>query len=66
MPAWNPTLSEQEIWQVTTFLSHMDKLPPQVSDEWKTAAAATQANIPSPTASQPASTNNKGMSMPMH
>jgi mono/diheme cytochrome c family protein len=66
MPAWNPTLSEQQIWQVTTFLSHMDKLTAQVSEQWKTAAAATQANIPSPGASQPASTSKKGMSMPMH
>jgi mono/diheme cytochrome c family protein len=64
MPAWNPTLSEQEIWQVTTFLSHMDKLPPQVSDEWKTAAATTQST--NTDASQPASTEKKGMSMPMH
>src|ERR1700691_4967802 len=23
MPAWNSSLNEQEIWQVTTFLSHM-------------------------------------------
>ena len=27
-----------ETWQVTTFLSHMDKLSPQVSAEWKKAA----------------------------
>jgi thiosulfate dehydrogenase len=65
MPAWNAMLSEQQIWQVTTFLSHMDKLPPQVSEQWKTIAAPTGAN-PSPDASQPASTSKKGMSMPMH
>ncbi len=29
MPAWKQTLDEQEIWQLTTFLSHIDKLPPQ-------------------------------------
>ena len=38
MPAWKQVLSEQEMWQVTTFLSRMDKLPPPVLDQWKTAA----------------------------
>ncbi len=38
MPAWKPILSEQQMWQVTAFLNHMDKLPPQVSDAWKTMA----------------------------
>jgi hypothetical protein len=28
------------MWQVTAFLSHMDKLPPQVSDQWKAAASS--------------------------
>lgn len=37
MPAWKQSLSDQEMWQVTTFLSHMDKLPPSVSDQWKAA-----------------------------
>jgi thiosulfate dehydrogenase len=40
MPAWKQALSEQEMWQVTTFLSHMDKLPPAVSDAWKSLAAS--------------------------
>jgi mono/diheme cytochrome c family protein len=40
MPASHNFLKEEEIWQVTTFLSHMDKLPPQVSEQWKAAAAA--------------------------
>ncbi|MGH9772656.1 MAG: c-type cytochrome [Candidatus Acidiferrales bacterium] len=35
MPAWKQVLSDQQMWQVTTFLSHMNKLPPQVSDQWK-------------------------------
>ncbi len=38
MPAWKQSLSEPEMWRVTTFLSHMDKLPPLVSEQWKTAA----------------------------
>ena len=36
MPAWEKTLSEQDIWKVTSFLSHMEKLPPAVQDYWKT------------------------------
>jgi mono/diheme cytochrome c family protein len=42
MPAWGKVLKEQEIWTVTTFLSHMDKLPPEVSAAWKTAASAQE------------------------
>jgi mono/diheme cytochrome c family protein len=41
MPAWESSLKEQEMWQVTTFLSHMDKLPPQISEQWKAIAAKT-------------------------
>ena len=48
MPAWKPVLSEQEMWQATTFLSHMDKLPPQVSDLWKAAAGGSMDNMSSP------------------
>lgn len=39
MPAWKASLKEQELWQVTTFLSNMDKLPPQVLAAWKAASA---------------------------
>ena len=35
MPAWDKTLSEQDIWKITMFLSHMDKLPPGVQEFWK-------------------------------
>jgi mono/diheme cytochrome c family protein len=47
MPAWKQSLSDRQMWQVTTFLSHMDKLPPSVSDEWKTAAAGSTGGNPS-------------------
>ena len=40
MPAWKQLLSDQQMWQVTTFLSHMDKLPADVQAQWKTAASA--------------------------
>ncbi len=42
MPAWKESLNDHQMWQVTTFLSHMDKLPPQVAAEWKAAAAGGQ------------------------
>jgi len=38
MPSWKQSLSDKQMWQVTTFLSHMDKLPRQVSAQWKTIA----------------------------
>ena len=38
MPAWKTTLKEPEVWQVTTFLSNMGKLPASVQTAWKAAA----------------------------
>jgi len=37
MPAWDKTLSDQDIWKVTALLSHLDKLPPGVQEYYKTA-----------------------------
>jgi len=37
MPGWKTSLKESELWQVTTFLNNIDKLPPQVLAAWKTA-----------------------------
>uniref|UniRef100_E6PXW9 Cytochrome c domain-containing protein n=1 Tax=mine drainage metagenome TaxID=410659 RepID=E6PXW9_9ZZZZ len=54
MPAWKDALSANQIWQVTTFLSHLDKLPPSVSEEWKNAAGATS------NPSAPGAGNKKG------
>lgn len=61
MPAWKPVLSEQQMWQVTTFLSHMDKLPPNVSQEWKNAAGGTTSQPPLSNA--PAQKGHTGMKM---
>jgi mono/diheme cytochrome c family protein len=36
MPSWEKTLSEQDMWKITSLLSHLDKLPPAVQDYWKT------------------------------
>lgn len=41
MPAWRQSLNDEQMWQVTMFLSHMGKLPPEVSQQWKTAAGAS-------------------------
>ena len=41
MPAWKQTYNEQQIWQITTFLSHMNKLPPVVLAQWQAAAGAS-------------------------
>lgn len=35
MPAWDKTLADQDMWKITLFLSHMDKLPPGAQEFWK-------------------------------
>jgi len=37
MPAWKVTLSDEDIWKLTLFLSRVEKLPPGVQDYWKKA-----------------------------
>jgi hypothetical protein len=64
MPAWKQVLSEQEMWQVTTLLSHMDKLPPQVSDGWKAMAGGSLNAAPVPEESKMEPKGKKDM--PMH
>jgi len=45
MPAWEKTLSENDIWKVTAFLTRIEKLPPAVKDYWtKTIGAAPPAS----------------------
>jgi len=44
MPSWEKTLSEQDMWKITSLLSHLDKLPPAVQDYWKTTFG-----VPAPT-----------------
>jgi len=41
MPSWDKVLSEQDIWKLTMFLAHMQKLPPAVQDYWKTNFGVT-------------------------
>jgi mono/diheme cytochrome c family protein len=33
MPAWGKIMADSEIWQVVTFLDHLDTLPPAVAEE---------------------------------
>jgi thiosulfate dehydrogenase len=43
MPSWDGVLTEQEMWKVTTFISHMDKLSPTVQDYWKSSFGSPAA-----------------------
>src|SRR5580692_5466846 len=36
MPAWDKTLTAPDMWKITMLLSHLDKLPPNVQEYWKT------------------------------
>jgi thiosulfate dehydrogenase len=65
MPAWKSFLKEQEMWQVTTFLSHMDKLSPQVMAAWKTAAGSADAGSSADVGTK-SETKEKSMDMPAH
>jgi mono/diheme cytochrome c family protein len=64
MPGWKTTLKVTEMWQVTTFLSHMDKLPPGVQAAWKSAAGGGGVGN-SADAGAKDEKNNK-MDMPAH
>jgi mono/diheme cytochrome c family protein len=35
MPAFGKTLDDEQLWQVSLFLKHMDKLPPGPEKNWK-------------------------------
>jgi mono/diheme cytochrome c family protein len=46
MPAWNKTLSDGQIWQLVTFLSNVQKLPPAVLKELAPRAGVTLEAAP--------------------
>jgi mono/diheme cytochrome c family protein len=51
MPAWSKTLNDGQIWQLVTFLSNVQKLPPSVLKELAPpAGAALEAAPAAPTA----------------
>ena len=41
MPGWKNALNDQQIWQVVTFLAHMDSLPPAAKDIFVNAQTGT-------------------------
>lgn len=41
MPAWSKALSDQDMWNVTAFLTHLEELPPAVQTYWKNAYGTT-------------------------
>ena len=41
MPAWGTIMADSEIWQVVTFLSHLENLPPSVTQELHRPAGST-------------------------
>jgi thiosulfate dehydrogenase len=66
MPAWKQVLSEQQIWQVITFLAHMGQLPQQISDVWRRAAVGSIGQNSATQASPMNMKDNPGMKMPAH
>lgn len=66
MPAWAQILDEQKIWKVTTFLSHMDKLPPAVVLAWKTAASAQDSGSASSSGTTSVPDKEKPATKPAH
>ncbi len=43
MPAWGKLYDDDKLWKVTTFLSHMEKLPPSIDQEWRNPPATAAA-----------------------
>ncbi|MGA8409893.1 MAG: c-type cytochrome [Candidatus Acidiferrales bacterium] len=46
MPTWNNTLNETQMWQLVTFLSNIEKLPPPALKEFEPPASAAAAPAP--------------------
>jgi mono/diheme cytochrome c family protein len=44
MPGWKTVLSEEQMWQLVTFLSHMHELPPGAKGVFVEGAAETPSN----------------------
>jgi len=42
MPAFGKNLTDEQMWQITQFVAHMDKLPPAVDAEWKKVPSAAE------------------------
>jgi thiosulfate dehydrogenase len=46
MPSFDHSLTEQQVWQITLFLVHMDKLPSSIEPMWRQAAPAPPSAAP--------------------
>jgi len=46
MPAWSKTMSEADMWKVTSFLTRIDKLPSAVQDYWQKQTGAALPTEP--------------------
>ena len=44
MPAYSGTLKEQEVWQLTLFLKHMEEMTPAVEKAWKALPSQATAS----------------------
>lgn len=43
MPAWDKVLSDDDMWKVTGFLAHLEKLPAGVQEYWKNSFGTAPA-----------------------
>ncbi len=48
MPAWGNTLNEEQTWQVVTFLSNIEKLPPAAQKVFGTTQEPGPVSMPMP------------------
>jgi len=46
MPSFGKTLREEQVWQVTLFLKHMDGLPPAPQRVWKAVKSVARLSAP--------------------
>jgi mono/diheme cytochrome c family protein len=46
MPAFGGTLSDDDLWKLSLFLAHMDKLSPAAQTEWKKIPSAQASAAP--------------------
>ncbi len=53
MPSWAGILSDDQIWQVITFVKHSANLPPEAQEAWRQAAAPATTSSAPPTAAPP-------------
>jgi thiosulfate dehydrogenase len=53
MPAWDKTLNDTQMWQLVTFLSNLEKLPPAAKREFEQVGSSAPASAPGATPNVP-------------